>query len=172
MILPGIIAMIILLVGSNVARAFSLAGAFSLVRFRSEPGDPKDIAYICIVMAIGLSNGMGYLTMSAVFTALLCLILFAYSLFDRATDKGVRYVKITVPEDLNYVDAFDDIFRQFASNFKLINVKTADLGTLFKLEYSVRLKNEDEEKEFIDQLRTRNGNMNISMLMGPRQSLR
>ena len=165
-LLPAIIAMIIMLVGSNVARAFSLAGAFSLVRFRSSPGDPKDIAFICIVMAAGLAAGMGYIAYAALFAALLCCVLIAvYRFGSGASQRVSRKLRVTVPEDMNFTGAFDDVFTQYTSRFDLEQVRTTDLGSLFELVYHVVMKHDSNEKEFIDALRCRNGNLNISLTM-------
>ena len=167
MVLPVVICVIIMLVGSNVARAFSLAGAFTLVRFRSEPGDPKDIAYICIVMAVGLSTGMGFLTYAVMVTLILCTVLM---LFGAATGWGMerrRWLKIDIPEDLNYYGAFDDILEEYTAKSTLDKVRTTDMGSIFQLSYTVRLKEARCEKEFIDALRCRNGNLSVALLMCP-----
>lgn len=163
--LPAVIAVIIMLVGSNVARAFSLAGAFSLVRFRSEPGDPKDIAYVCLVMAIGLSCGMGYMGYAALFTVLLCTVIAGYSFVEARRCPTLRYLRVTIPETLNYPGAFDEVLARYTARHTLTRVRTADLGSLFRLDYTVVLKNPAEEKDFIDALRCRNGNLEISVLL-------
>lgn len=162
MMLPAIIAIIILLVGSNVARAFSLAGAFSIVRFRSAPGDSKDITYIFFAMAAGLACGIGLVGYAVVFTALLCIIMAVLSLsrFGKAKNTA-KLLKITIPEDLDYEGAFDDIFASYTTHFELDKVRTTNLGTLYELDYHVNLKSDTNEKEFIDLLRCRNGNLNI-----------
>lgn len=166
LLLPTIISMIIMLVGSNVARAFSLAGAFSLVRFRSSPGDPKDIAYVCLVMALGLASGMGYIAYAVLFTVFLCAVLFLLHRLGIGTaSRGTRKLKITIPEDMNFSGAFDDVFVKYAEKSDLEQIRTTDLGSLFELAYTVILKSGSNEKEFIDALRCRNGNLNISLTM-------
>ncbi|MFZ5985565.1 MAG: DUF4956 domain-containing protein [Bacillota bacterium] len=169
--IPSIIAIIILLVGSNIARAFSLAGAFSIIRFRSTPGDPKDIAYVFFTMAAGLACGAGLFGYSALFTILLCLFMVVLS----KTNFGARKVsnkllKIVIPEDLDYQGAFDDVLDQYTTSYELKKVKTTDLGTLFELVYAVTVKNNINEKEFLDALRCRNGNLNIILAMNAETS--
>lgn len=162
--LPAVVAVVILLVGSNVARAFSMAGAFALVRFRSAPGSAKDISIVFFTMAAGLACGLGYVTFAAVFTVVMLLVLIGATLMgfgDRRADR--KQLKITIPENLNYSSVFDDIFDKYTSEYRLERVKTANMGTMFELTYDVRLKDNDKEKQFIDELRVRNGNLNIMM---------
>ena len=162
--LPAVVAVVILLVGSNVARAFSMAGAFALVRFRSAPGSAKDISIVFFTMAAGLACGLGYVTFAAVFTVVMLLVLIGATLMgfgDRRTDR--KQLKITIPENLNYSSVFDDIFDKYTSEYRLERVKTANMGTMFELTYDVRLNDNDKEKQFIDELRVRNGNLNIMM---------
>lgn len=162
--LPVIISIIILLVGNNVARAFSLAGAFSIIRFRSAPGNPKDISYVFFTLAVGLALGMGFVGYAVIFTVLLCavMVLLEYAGFGIPKD-NIMKLKITVPEDLNFDKLFDDLLNENSSNWKLINIKTRDFGALYELTYRLNLKDNVDEKKFIDELRTRNGNLNISL---------
>ncbi len=164
--IPCIIAIIILLVGSNVARAFSLAGAFSIIRFRSAPGDPKDIAYVFFTMAAGLACGVQLLGYSVLFTVMLCLFMFILCKINYgARANPNRLLKIVIPEDLDYQGVFDGIIEAYTTNFQLNKVKTTDLGTLFELVYVVTMKNDKSEKEFVDKLREKNGNLNIVLSM-------
>ena len=163
-ILPPIVAIVIMLVGSDVARAFSLAGVFALVRFRSIPGDSKDIASIFFAMAVGLMAGMGFITYAAIATVLIglvCIILLKTG-FGSIKNIG-KELKITVPENLNYEGVFTPIFEKFTNGAKIKKVKTTNMGTLFELTYSVNLKGDVSEKEFIDELRCRNGNLKIAI---------
>jgi hypothetical protein len=164
--LPAIISVIILLIGNNVARAFSLAGAFSLIRFRSAPGDPKDIAYIFFTLAVGLACGMGYLAYGAVFGAAMCLVMMVlhYSGFGQRRGPGMQ-LKITVPEDLNFQELFDDVLREYTTGYVLRRIRTAEFGSLFELVYAVDLKPDCDRKQMIDALRCRNGNLNIVLTM-------
>lgn len=164
--LPVIIAIIILLVGNNIATAFSLAGAFSIIRFRSAPGDPKDIAYVFFTLAVGLTCGMGYIGYAIIFTVILCALMFILDLtkFGMSKTKIVQ-LKITVPEDLNYEDAFDEILINYTNSWGIENIKTRDFGALFELTYKINLKEDTNQKKFLDDLRCRNGNLNISLTL-------
>ena len=159
--LPTIISIIILLVGNNVARAFSLAGAFSIIRFRSEPKDPKDISYIFFTLAVGLSAGMGYILYAILFTIILCLIMFVLKFINYAEpDKSCLELRITIPENLNYENVFDDVLKKYTSSWKFKKVKTKEFGSLFEITYIVVMKNENQKK-FIDEIRCRNGNLGV-----------
>lgn len=169
--LPVVVTVIILLVGSNVARAFSLAGAFSIIRFRSAPGDAKDITYVLFTMAVGLSAGMGYLLYAAIITAALCVVMITFEAIEfgkpRASEK---ILKITIPEDLDYEHAFDGIMQKYTKTSRLQKVRTADLGSIYELVYLVITKSNVSEKAFIDELRCRNGNLNITLVLDAPQS--
>lgn len=159
--LPAIISIIILLVGNNVARAFSLAGAFSIIRFRSEPKDPKDISYIFFTLAVGLSAGMGYILYAILFTIILCLIMFVLKFINYAEpDKSCLELRITIPENLNYENIFDDILKKYTSSWKFKKIKTKEFGSLFEITYSV-VMNTGNQKKFIDEVRCRNGNLGV-----------
>lgn len=159
---PAVIAIIILLIGSNIARAFSLAGAFSIIKFRSAPGDPKDIAYVLFTMAAGLACGTGFFGYALLFTVLLCFLMFVLSFINFGAKKTThKLLKITVPEDLDYEGAFDEVLDRFTTGYELRKVKTTDLGSLYELVYTVVMDNKTSQKEFIDELRCRNGNLNI-----------
>ena len=165
-LLPAIVSVVILLIGSNVARAFSMAGAFALVRFRSAPGNAKDIAVVFFTMAAGLACGLGYVSFAAVFVAVMLVVLIAATVLgfaDNNYDK--KQLKITIPEDLNYSTVFDDVFDKYTSEHTMSRVKTTNMGTMYELTYEVKLKKDIPEKEFIDQLRIRNGNLNITMAL-------
>lgn len=168
---PSVVAIIILLIGSNIARAFSLAGAFSIIRFRSAPGDPKDIAYVLFTMAAGLSCGVGYYQYAALFTVVLCLLMYLLSKARfGAVNTAMKQLKITVPEDLNYEGAFDEIFQKFTTAYELKKVKTTDLGSLYELVYTVTMDNKTSQKEFLDAIRCRNGNLDITLSIMPDSS--
>ena len=159
--LPAIISIIILLVGNNVARAFSLAGAFSIIRFRSEPKDPKDISYIFFTLAVGLSAGMGYIVYAILFTIILCLIMFILKFINYAEpDKSCLELRITIPENLNYENVFDDVLKKYTSSWKFKKIKTKEFGSLFEITYSV-VMNSGNQKKFIDEIRCRNGNLGV-----------
>lgn len=165
-IIPTVVAIIVFLVGSNVARAFSLAGALSIIRFRSVPGDSKDISYVLFTTSAGLATGVGLFGYGILFTTSLCLLMFILKLINFGANKTSRnLLKITIPEDLDYEGVFDDIFSEYTKDHELIKVKTTDLGSLFQLVYTVVLDNKTSQKEFLDELRCRNGNLNITLSM-------
>lgn len=170
-ILPAIVSAVILLIGSNVARAFSMAGAFALVRFRSAPGSAKDIAIVFFAMASGLACGLGYISYAAVFAVVIILVFLVLSISGFGEKRShFKQLKITIPENLNYESAFDDIFSAYTQKVDLKNVKTTNMGTLFELTYVIGMKTNVSEKVFIDEIRCRNGNLNISLGMLPDQN--
>lgn len=161
-ILPAIVSVVILLIGSNVARAFSMAGAFALVRFRSAPGNAKDIAIVFFAMASGLACGLGYVLFAAVFVVVLLLLLVLLNFIHFADHSSEnRQLKITVPENLNFNHVFDDLIEKYTTKAQLIKVKTTNMGTMYELTYYVYMKKDVDEKAFMDELRMRNGNFNI-----------
>jgi len=160
--LPIILSVIILFIGSNIARAFSLAGTLSIIRFRSAPGDPKDIGYIFFDIAAGLACGVGLFGYGAIFVVILCLIMILAEKFKFFEKKQMQKVlKITIPENLNYQGAFDEILKKYTKKYSLTRIKTTDLGSLFELNYNVIMLHDEDEQEFINELRCRNGNLNI-----------
>ncbi len=166
--LPVILAVIILFVGSNVARAFSLAGTLSIIRFRSNPGDAKDIGFIFFDIAAGLACGVGLYGYGALFVLILCAVLFVIEKIKVFEPKSVRRsLKIMIPEDLNYSGAFDDILSRYTTGYSLSEIKTTDLGSLFQLVYSVSLADGANEQELLNELRTRNGNLTILLCEMP-----
>ena len=161
-ILPAVVAIVIMLVGSNVARAFSMAGACALARLRSVPGDSKDISSVFFAMAVGLAAGLGYVSLAGLTTLIigavyLALMLTGYGVI-KTTKKTLR---ITIPENLNFNGVFDDIFETYTSEATLEKVKTTNLGSMFELTYQVVLKKDADQKKFMDDIRCRNGNLNI-----------
>ncbi len=167
-ILPAIVSGVILVIGTNIASAFSLAGAFALVRFRSAPGSAKDIAIVFLAMAAGLACGLGYVVVGVILAVIILVVLVVLSKTKFGDSKrGVKQLKITIPEDLNYNGAFDDLFAEYTTSADLSFVKTSNMGTLYELTYLVNMKEDKDEKEFIDSIRCRNGNLNISLGMIP-----
>lgn len=163
-VLPAIIAIVIMMIGGNLARAFSMAGVFALVRFRSVPGDSKDITFVFMTMAAGLSIGLGYLTFAAIIIVILSITVVVISKLGFGEPKHIeKNLRITIPEDMNYYGAFDDLFAKYTSMVSLQKVRSTNLGTLFELTYHIVLKDEAAEKNFIDELRCRNGNLNIQI---------
>ncbi len=161
-IVPIVINIIIALIGNNVASAFSLAGAFSIIRFRSEPGDPKDIGYIFFSMAGGLACGLGLYVYAIAFTIILCLIMFILDRFNFGViSANKKSLKILIPENYDFEGVFDDLFSTYTEDAELIKIKSVDLGSLFELNYIVSLKNGVKQKEFLDHIRSRNGNLTV-----------
>lgn len=166
LLIPVIVQMVIMLVNDNVGAGVAVMGAFSLVRFRSAPGSAKEIVSIFLAMATGLATAKGYIALAAVFVIVISFIMII-STYVRFKEKDdlVRELKITIPEDLNYAHEFDDLFDTYTKRSKLLNVKTTNMGSLYKLSYEVELKSEDNVQSFIDDLRTRNGNLEIAVLL-------
>lgn len=143
-----------------------LEPAFSIIRFRSAPGGPKDIGYIFFTLGVGLACGMGYILYGVIFATILCLVMIVLAALRYGEPKTQSmHLKIVIPEDTDYQNLFDDIFRQYAQNYRLEKVKTSDFGSLFELSYSVAIKEGANQKEFIDMLRTRNSNLSIVLNM-------
>lgn len=162
--LPAILSVIILFIGSNIARAFSLAGTLSIIRFRSAPGDAKDIGYIFFDIAAGLACGVGLYAYAVLFVAVLCAaIIFAEKLDLFAPKAELKTLRITIPEDLNSDGAFDEIFERYTDRHSLAKIKTTDLGSLFQLVYTVAMKDGASERDFINELRVRNGNLTVML---------
>ncbi|MBP3339671.1 MAG: DUF4956 domain-containing protein [Lachnospiraceae bacterium] len=163
-ILPVIVSMVILLIGSDIAKAISLGGVFTLVRFRSVPGDSKDITNVFFTMAVGLALGMGYQQLAVMFTVVICIIYFVLVRFGYGVRRVVaKELKINIPENLEYEGVFEDLFKEYTNKVTLQRVKTTNLGTLYELTYIVEMKKNVNEKQFIDSLRCRNGNLTISL---------
>ena len=164
--LPAVVCVVIMMVNGNIGAGVAVAGAFSLVRFRSVPGTAKEIGTIFLAMGAGLIAGMGYLGFAALFTLILCAVFVLYAQLDFGQKKNAAMYKtlsITIPEDLNYSEIFDDIFSEYTHSSELVNVKTTNMGSLFRLTYDIVLKDITKEKEMIDHLRCRNGNLEISI---------
>lgn len=166
LLLPPVMAVVILLVQSDIAKALSLAGVFTLVRFRATMTNTKDVAYVFVTLAIGLACGLGYLGYAAIVTVVFAAVLAGLSLsgFDRTPDSHCK-LKVVIPENMNYAHAFDKTFRKFASKVKLHKVKTTEFGTMFELTYVLDLKPDADQKEMIDEIRVRNGNLTVMLTM-------
>ena len=163
-LLAPIVALVILVIGNNVATAFSLAGAFALIRFRSAPGDPKDIAFLFMSVALGLTCGLGFWIYAAFAVLIFCLIILILHFSNYAGKNANLYeLRITVPETLNYVGAFDDILEKYTKTYKLARIKSVDFGSLFELSFNVSLKNKADIREMLDELRAKNGNLKIML---------
>lgn len=160
--LPAVVQVVIMLVNGNIGTGVAVAGTFGLVRFRSAPGTAKEISMIFLAMAIGLATGMGYVGLAALFFVVMAAFTLVLSILRfGAGSENERELKITIPENLDYDGLFDDLFQQYLRSFHLERVKTTNMGTLYELDYHVVLKNDQIPKAFLDELRCRNGNLNI-----------
>lgn len=162
-ILPLIVQVIIMMVNGNVGTGVAVMGAFSLVRFRSVPGNAKDICGIFLAMAVGLATGSEQLILAAVFTVIVCAVALAYTFSPLGNAKtSLKELHVTIPESLDYNEVFDDIFEKYTSYSELISTKTTGMGSLYKLTYDIKLKDVKDEKKMIDEIRCRNGNLEIN----------
>lgn len=164
--LPAVVCVVIMMVNGNIGAGVAVAGAFSLVRFRSVPGTAKEIGVLFMAMGAGLIMGMGYIAYAFLFVIILGLVNMLYAQLDFGAKKQKalhKTLRITIPEDLDYTDAFDDIFDRYTEKSELVNVKTTNMGSLFKLTYNLTFKIENTEKAFIDEIRCRNGNLEITI---------
>jgi hypothetical protein len=163
-VLPLLVECVIMIVNGNLGASVAVLGAFGLVRFRSVPGSAREIGFIFFAMAVGLATGLGFLTLAALLTAAAgaALVLLSRSGFGRG-DERERELKITIPEDLSYHGAFDDLFQRFTLSHRLLRVRTTNMGTMYELAYQVVLRQSGEEKEFMDEIRSRNGNLTVSL---------
>lgn len=162
--LPVVVAMVILMVNGNIGTGVAVAGTFSLIRFRSYPGTAKEIASIFLAMSAGLATGMGYLALAVFFVLFVTLASIVLTISPLGEEKMAhRVLVITMPEDLDYTNVFEDLFQMYTTSCQLQRVKTINMGSLFKLSYHVDLKDVSQEKQFVDDLRCRNGNLEIVM---------
>ena len=163
--LPAIVAVVIMMVNGNLGAGVAVAGAFSLVRFRSVAGQARDIAFTFLAMALGLVCGMGYLG----YALLICAMIGGVNLLLQLVDFGGsqsrldRTVRITVPEDLDFVGLFDEVFAAYTTAFELVSVRTTNMGSLYKLAYNVQLRDAGSVRQLVDDLRCRNGNLEIAV---------
>lgn len=162
-ILPAIVQTVIMLVNGNIGTGVAVAGAFSLVRFRSAPGHAKDIAVIFQAMAVGIATGTGYIGIAVVFAVIISIVFLILNVLNvGGSASEERTLKITIPESLDYEDVFQEVLETYTFSHKLVEVKTTNMGSLYKLTYNIKMKKDFSEKEFIDKLRCRNGNLEIS----------
>ena len=165
-LLPAVVCIVIMMVNGNVGTGVAVAGAFSLVRFRSVPGTAKEITMLFLAMGTGLLTGMGYVGFGFVFAILMGVVVAVYNRMDFGIkNQALRYktIRITIPEDLDYSNVFDDIFETYTDAYELVRVKTVNLGSMFRLTYNLTMKKGVNEKEMLDMLRCRNGNLEISI---------
>ncbi len=163
-ILPVMVQVIIMMVNGNLGTSVAVLGAFSLVRFRSMPGNSREIVSIFFAMGIGLAVGMGHILFASVITVLVSIVLVVLSKTKFGErDTHEKKLKIVIPEDLDYSNVFDDLFEKYTKTNELEKVKTTNMGSLFELTYRIVTKKDANEKEFLDEIRCRNGNLNITL---------
>ncbi|MBQ1370991.1 MAG: DUF4956 domain-containing protein [Acutalibacteraceae bacterium] len=163
-IMPPAIALVIMLVNGNIGAGVAVAGAFALVRFRSLPGTAKEIAAIFVAMAVGLACGMTQLLLAVIFFAIMSVTVIVLTLIGFGDKSAkMRQLRVTIPEDLDYYELFDDLMEKYTKEWELSRVKTTNMGTLYELWFDVLLKDEKQAKEFMDAIRCRNGNLRVMM---------
>ena len=165
-LLPAVVCVVIMMVNGNVGTGVAVAGAFSLVRFRSVPGTAKEIGILFLAMGAGLITGMGYLGYAILFSLIVGGVSMLYTHLDfgaKKQDSLYKTLHITIPENLDYSDVFESLLKAYTSSYELVRVKTTNMGSLFRLTYNLTLQKEDTEKELIDKLRCRNGNLEITI---------
>lgn len=161
-LLPPVVTLVIMMVNGNIGAGLAVAGTFALVRFRSVPGSAKEITGLFMTVAIGLACGMGYVAYAAIFFVIMAVLVFVLGrLRFGETGRAQRQLKITIPENLDYEGLFDDLFEKYTVSHELVKVRTSNMGTLYELSYDIRLKDAQISKAFVDELRCRNGNLNI-----------
>lgn len=166
-ILPAIVAVVIMVVSGDIGAGIAVAGAFSLVRFRSAPGSAKEIVIIFLAMATGLLIGMGFIAYAAIFAAIIGLVILVCNTMkftERKTEQAEKVLRITIPEDLDYTSDIDSVIDEYTSSMELVSVKTVNMGSMFKLTYNVTLKDLSKQKELIDKIRVRNGNLEVALM--------
>lgn len=162
-LLPPVVTMVIMLVNGNIGAGLAVAGTFALVRFRSLPGSAKEITGLFFAVAIGLACGMGYIVIAVLFFVIIALFLIVLEKLNFGmADSSERQLKITIPESLDYDGLFDDLLDEYTKSYELVRVRTTNMGTLYELTYSIRLKEKGIKKAFIDEIRCRNGNLTVS----------
>lgn len=163
-LLPVLVQVVIFLVNGNLGTAFAVAGAFSLVRFRSMAGTSKEILSIFWAMAVGLGLGMGYVVYATLITIIVSILIFVITkINEKCEEKEERKLKIVIPENLDYEEVFDDLFKDYTDKVELKKSKTTNMGSMYELTYIIKMKKDKKEKEFIDEIRCRNGNMVVSI---------
>ena len=165
-VLPIIVTTVILMVNGNVGTGVAVAGAFSLVRFRSAAGKARDISAIFLVMTAGLACAAGYVAIALLFALAASGVILLLSRIPMSCDRFAA-LHVTVPESLHFADAFDDLFEQYTKSRKLVKARTSNMGSLYKLDYKIEMKDPSELQEFLDALRCRNGNLEIAILNEP-----
>ncbi|MDE7194215.1 MAG: DUF4956 domain-containing protein [Oscillospiraceae bacterium] len=162
-VLPALVQAVIMLVNGSVGAGIAVMGAFNLVRFRSAPGSARDICCIFYAVGIGLATGMGYIAFAVVYAVIIGAVLAALSFIPAfGTTRSAKLLRVLIPENLDYTDCFKDIFDEYLTNVSMLQAKTTNMGTMYDLRYEVVLRDPLKEKELLDRIRTRNGNLTVS----------
>lgn len=163
-LLPPVVTVVIMMVSGSIGAGVAVAGTFSLVRFRSVPGTAREICAIFLAMAAGLATGMGYIGFALLFSAIMAILWIGYSVssFGSKNEPLEKTIRITIPEDLDYGGVFDATMKKYTTSWQLVSAKTTNMGSLYRLTYNVTLRSADIEKELMDDLRCKNGNLEIS----------
>lgn len=162
-ILPVLVQTVIMLVNGNLGTGVAIVGAFSLIRFRSVPGSSREISSVFLTMVVGLATGMGYLTYAAFITGFVCVVMLVLGILPIGKkEEKKQTLKITMYEDLDYTTVFDDVFEKYLKSCETENVKTINMGSMYQITYIIQQKDKKLEKEFLDELRCRNGNLTIT----------
>ena len=165
-ILPAVVCVVIMMVNGNIGTGLAVAGAFTLVRFRSVPGSAKEITMLFLAMGTGLLTGMGYIGFAFVFAMLMSVVFVVYNHLDFGIQKkALRYktIRIAIPEDLDYSNIFDDVWEKYTDKCELVRVKSINMGSMFRVTYNIKMKKDVSEKEMLDMIRCRNGNLEITL---------
>ncbi len=165
-LLPAIVSVVIMVVSGDIGAGIAVAGAFSLVRFRSAPGTAKEMVVIFLAMATGLLIGMGFIAYALIFAVIICLVILACSSLNFGNGKvkkSAKVLKVMVPEDLDYNSEIDSVINEYSDSMELVMVKSTNMGSMFRLTYNVTLKDESKQKELIDKIRVRNGNLEVAV---------
>lgn len=167
-LIPAITCVVIAMVNGSVGAGVAVAGAFSLVRFRSAPGTGRDIAFVFLAMSVGLAAGMGYIAIASVVTAVIggAYLLLALSPLGRS-DGSAKVLNVSVPESVDYTGMFDEVLARHTNGHELVSVKTGAMGTVYKLSYSIRSMGAEEDKALMDDVRCLNGNMEVAIFDAP-----
>lgn len=169
---PAIISLISVLINNNIVTAFTLAGSLAIIRYRSQPESPRDIAYVLFSLAVGIACGIGFVAYAAVFTVIFCAIFFIISMTGfGGLGRDMMLLKILIPEDLNFDGIYDGILNEYTDSWKLRRVQTTDFGTVFELTYIIRLKKGADRKQFMDKIRCKNGNLKVTLNLIPEEEI-
>lgn len=162
-LIPAVVQIVIMLVNGNLGAGVAVAGAFSLIRFRSIPGTAREIGALFISLAVGLATGMGYIGFAVIFAVIMIFLCLLYSKlrFGEKESSGKKNLQVVIPESINYTEVFNDLFEEYTSYHETVSVKTTNMGSLYKINYEIRLRDEKKEKEFLDKIRCRNGNLEV-----------